>query len=505
MGKTDKERKAPDDAKGLVHGDKNQTKKLKNKKTEKGSALAFAMALELEMEIAFEFNQGQTSNEEAFVAKMRQEIASKSNHNKTTVEKLAKSFGIDNQNQTKELTELAIVLEARQIAFDTQLTIRQRYESIVELYHSQVNLSHRTSLSILMQQYSTAAPISYLAGMWVKSIEPDALYFEPSAGNGLLCHALPCGQTHVNELDDIRLANLQRQPFKTITQRDASLPFGFGRIFDGVVTNPPFGDLEKVEIIDGFHLKKLEHLMAIWALESMKDKGRAAIIIGGHTRYDDVAGTISNKGDRYFLNYLYNHYHVADIIPIDGHNLYSRQGTAFDTRLILIEGRKSFPSGIAEFAPKEGTKNKHLREVVTTFDALFERVLNDGLEHFMKLAKVKESAPNRFNPHDKISFIGHGSSVCFGTVVKYSGESTVEVLYNRNTIVLPERNLVPALFACSTEKPEQGYKAFKNLKKETRKAWIAKFVDGESIRITNAYTNKEAKEMAVRERLRNQN
>jgi hypothetical protein len=71
--------------------------------------------------------------------------------------------------------------------------------------------------------------------------------------------------------------------------------------------------------------------------------------------------------------------------------------------------------------------------------------------------------------------------------------------------VLPEKNLVPALFACSTEKPEQGYKAFKNLKKETSKAWIAKFVDGESLRITNAYTNKEAKEMAVRQRIRNQN
>jgi hypothetical protein len=495
-----------------------ETKKLKNKKTKNtGVALALALALQIEMEMEFEFDDAKPATDKPttnqtkpngneremdFVDQMRQEIHLKVKHNKTSVEKIAKDFGIDNQNKTKELTELAIVLEARKIAEDNKLTIRERYDAIVELYKSQVNLSHRTSMSILMQQYSTAAPISYLAGLWVKSTHPDAQYFEPSAGNGLLCHALPYHSTVVNELDDTRLANLNAQPFKTVTSRDASLPFGYGKIFDGVLTNPPFDDLEQTAVIEEFHIKKLEHLMTIRALEALKDDGRAAIIVGGHTRYDDASGVITNKGDRYFLNYLYHFFNVVDIVPIDGHNLYSRQGTSYDTRLILIDGRKETPSGIADYSPKEGRTNAHLRQVVLTFDELFERIVNADIEHFMKLSKSKGEPQKRFKPKDKVSFIGAGSLVCTGQVMRYMGEGKVEVFYNKTAIVLPVNHLTPALQSCSIEKPSGGYKAFKSLAQRDKKSWRATFIDGESIHITRAFSNKEAQAMAIRERLK---
>jgi hypothetical protein len=491
--------------------DEKQTKKLKNNKTKNiGVALALAIAIEIEMEMEFEFdvspspnNTSTTDNAMAFVEKMRQEINLKVNHNKTTVEKLGKTFGIDNQNQVKELTELAIVLEARKIAENRTIRLRDRFDAIVDLYKSQVNLSHRTSMSILMQQYSTSAPISYLAGMWVKSHNPDAAYFEPSAGNGLLCHALPYHLTHVNELDEIRLANLHRQPFKTITNRDASMAFGYGRIFDGIITNPPFGDLEDVELVDGFHIKKLEHIMALRALDTMKDDGRAAIIVGGHTRYDNASGSITNKGDRYFLNYLYHNYNVVDIVPIDGHKLYSRQGTAFDTRLILIAGRKETPSGIAEYAPLEGGKQAHLREVMDDFDCLFTRIINNDINHFMEVEKKGEPQKQRFKPNANVSFIGAGTLVCTGVVVRYHQNNVVEVKYNKNTITLPESHLVPALISCSVEKPTQGYKAFKSIAHKTNsKTWIAKFIDGETMHVSHVFSNKEAQEKAIRARIK---
>ena len=157
--------------------------------------LAIALALELETEMEFAFSEDlitSDSRETDFVKSVQQELRKKTSHNKTTIERLARHrFGIDNQNKVKELTELAIVLEARRIAFNEKINFRQRFERIVELYRSQINLSHRTSMSVILQQYSTPAPISFMAGLWVKKVKGEALYFEPSAGNGLLCHALP--------------------------------------------------------------------------------------------------------------------------------------------------------------------------------------------------------------------------------------------------------------------------------------------------------------------------
>jgi hypothetical protein len=109
--------------------------------------------------------------------------------------------------------------------------------------------------------------------------------------------------------------------------------------------------------------------MAIIALDTMKDTGKSAIIVGGHLRFDERGRIMAGK-DRIFFNYLYHHYHVEDVIPIDGKKLYSRQGTAFDTSLILINGRKATKSGVAPLFDS----NRDTR--VVTFNDLFNRVMN---------------------------------------------------------------------------------------------------------------------------------
>ncbi|HQQ95742.1 MAG TPA: strawberry notch family protein [Cyclobacteriaceae bacterium] len=302
-----------------------------------------------------------------FLNHVRKELDAKTQHNKKSIERIAASYKIADKSEVKEYTELAIVLKARSIALSS-LPLAAKYQNIVELYQSQVNISHRTSQSILLQQYSTPAPISFLAGIFVNA-DKNISVFEPSAGNGLLTVAANPSRVVVNEIDDLRRSNLQDQGYAQVLSQDATQPFkGFEKKFDAVLTNPPFGLLEHDVKYETFSIEVLDHLMALRALDCMKDNGKAAIIIGGHTRYDKK-GRIQKGKNRFFFNYLFSRYNVLDIIPIDGHRLYSRQGTSFDTRLILVDGRKSKPSGAAPLKDDECDK------VVDSFEDLFERVM----------------------------------------------------------------------------------------------------------------------------------
>ncbi len=347
---------------------------------------------------------------QAYIQRIQSELKQGTKYNKRSIESLAKGYGISNKNLVKEYTELAIVLNARAIAHNNKLSTYEKYLGIVELYHNQVNLSMRTSMSVMMQQYSTPAPISFLASSYVlkeqslsgykafKNIVKGSTkgkikgnahltnpynnnkprYFEPSAGNGLLTIALPYAQTYVNELDDVRLENLKEQPFAKVSNQDATQLFvDYLGKFDGIVTNPPFGSLGETLLFDNFKIKRLEHAMCINALKCMKDTGKASLIIGGHTSWED-SGRITGGHNRIFLNYLYHFYHVEDVIPINGKKLYSRQGTAFNTRLILINGRKEKPEGAAPL------KSKLQSTIINSHDELWKRV---GLEQKQSVTK----------------------------------------------------------------------------------------------------------------------
>ncbi len=310
------------------------------------------------------------SAQQRFVATIGENLFSKISHNKTSIEKLAASFGITDKTEVKELTELAIVNRARKRAAGE--FNKNRFETIVDLYKSQVNLSHRTSQSILLQQYSTPAPIAYLAGVFC-NLHKGVSVFEPSAGNGLLTIAANPSQCIVNEIDTVRRRNLETQGYNLVMNADATNPFrGLERCFDAVLTNPPFGKMDREVMYDTFPIKPLEHVMALRALDCMRDNGKASIIIGGHTHWEE-RGRIQAGKNRIFFNYLYSRYHVIDVINIDGHKLYSRQGTSFDVRLILINGRKEKSTGNAP------VKDIQKDIVINSFDELFERV-TDAME-----------------------------------------------------------------------------------------------------------------------------
>lgn len=290
---------------------------------------------------------------------------------KDNLEKLALSFGIGDKTEVKELTELAIIRLAREIA-QGQGSVQEKYEQIIRLYNHQPNLSHRSSQSMIYQQYSTPAPISYLAGAWCKVDNEPASVFEPSAGNGLFTIAFLPPQVQVNEIDSFRRSVLLTQGYKKVTDLDSSVPANFSSLeseFDIVVSNPPFDKLTSDVSFNGTEFGVLDHIMAAIALETMKPDGRATIIVGGHTEYDEL-GRVKAGKNRKFINYLHKHFHVEDIINIDG-KLYSRQGTSFNIRLILIKGKKAVKGG---HAPLLQDLEPMKRETVTSFSQLYERI-----------------------------------------------------------------------------------------------------------------------------------
>lgn len=317
-----------------------------------------------------------------FFNSVKEKLSNKDKLSKRLVETLAKTFGITDKNTIKEITENAIVTIARKIANQPNKSVREKYNEIVALYNSQVNLSQRTSQSMLLQQYSTPATLGYLMGVYC-GVDKKGNYLEPSAGNGMLTIANTGKDFTVNEIDKVRYENLQYQNvFKKITKQDASEDIFKSKSFDAVLSNPPFASLKDKEdwlTVGGYTIKHLDHKMAINALKGLKDTGKSAIIVGGHTKWD-AKGRIQAGKNRIFLSYLYKHYNVEDVILIDGHALYSKMGTAFNTRIILINGRKEKPSG---FAP---LKNDKLATVIDNTDDLFKR-FSENFENSLKSEK----------------------------------------------------------------------------------------------------------------------
>lgn len=288
--------------------------------------------------------------------------------------KIAERVGLKDIKDTdlQELAETAIVKRARGIASSESTNDAVKFERIKTLYENQPSLNQRDSERVMKQQYSTPAPYAFLADMYVKGngkVIESAL--EPSAGNGMLTIGLPMDKVHVNDIDAQRLANLRRQGFKNVTSQDGTQPFA-DKDVDVVVTNPPFGSATPKEY-DGYKISSLEGQMAINALESMKDDGRAAIIIGGKTEYAKN-GSLNPK-DKAFLGYLYSHYNVEDVINVDG-SLYAKQGTSYPTRIILINGRRNYDPEHKVFPPVEKDARA---ETVKDYDELYKRIEDDIL------------------------------------------------------------------------------------------------------------------------------
>lgn len=218
--------------------------------------------------------------------------------------------------------------------------------------------------------------MAWNAARFAMSGKKDGKVLEPTAGNGMLVFAVPTQQVHANELDGTRLANLREQGFAQVTQQDATEPFERGKQYDVVIANPPFGKREAVDY-DGKMIPGLDPQITLNALSCMKDDGRAAIIICGNMEYGNNGRLKSMKP---FFTYLYDHYNVKGVVDMDG-KLYSKQGTTYPTRMILIDGRRSDEerTQTAVYPPVE---SKAIRKA-DSFDDLYDiidKVINSKVK-----------------------------------------------------------------------------------------------------------------------------
>jgi predicted RNA methylase len=242
-----------------------------------------------------------------------------------------------------EAMESAIVRVARSL-IETAQTTYQAYDRLVDLLKCQPNLSVRSSTSVLQQAYSTPIPIAYLAATLAR-INFDTTVYEPTAGHGsLLITANPENVT-ANEINGDRFSELATRSYHQLTQKDA-LIYRPPEQVDRVICNPPFGSvLDENRRVRRFPIHdtwttQIDQVIALRALEVMKDDGKAVLILGGRLGNDeDIRSERYNtRQSRAFHYLLYRQYNVTQHLSISG-DLYRKQGAGFPIDLIVIEGR----------------------------------------------------------------------------------------------------------------------------------------------------------------------
>jgi len=262
--------------------------------------------------------------------------------------KFAKEHAPDLSNkEIEEAIELGVVQQARKIVADGA-SAEETYAALQDLYSKQPILGSRTSTSVENQAYSTPAPLSFIASQ-AAGIGRDTTVYEPTAGNGMLVIGADPKNITANELNADRFASLQATIGDAdLTNGDAMATAPKAKV-DVVIANPPFGkvidgDKNKIFPLGESTTTEIDHAISLKSLESMKDDGKAVLIIGSqHGRTissnpkESALKYRSDNARRFFVK-LYKEYNVTDHYTVDG-KLYNKQGAAWPVDVIVIEGR----------------------------------------------------------------------------------------------------------------------------------------------------------------------
>ena len=194
--------------------------------------------------------------------------------------------------------------------------------------------TRRSEEQLQYQQFSTPLPLAY-AALQAAAIRPGDVVLEPSAGTGMLAVMAQCalgngaaGALHLNELAATRAGLLSGLfPGVSVTRHNAEtirdrLPELRPTV---VLMNPPFSASPGVDRIR--HDADLRHIRSAFSM--LPPGGRLVAISSAHcvpgdTAWADAFASLDPPA------------HVAFTAPIHG-RAYARRGTAFDTRLTVID------------------------------------------------------------------------------------------------------------------------------------------------------------------------
>jgi hypothetical protein len=246
--------------------------------------------------------------------------------------------GTQSAKEADEAVEVGVVLAARDIAQNTK-SPQEAYDKLVSLYNRQPNLAVRSSTSVRDQAYSTPAPLAYVASK-LAGIDAKTTVYEPTAGNGMLLIDSHLNNVKVTELNSSRYEMLKRVLKGAKVENRNALDFK-PSLVDVVIENPPFGALGRdYESSNGVTTNQVDHAIVLHSLGSMKEDGKAVLIIGGSLADTDEGRRKDYQGNqkRNFFYNLYKDYNVVDHFTVAG-SMYSKQGASYPVDVIVIHGK----------------------------------------------------------------------------------------------------------------------------------------------------------------------
>ncbi len=299
--------------------------------------------------------------------------------------------GTEQAKLVDEAIELGVVLAARDIV-SSQDNKSQVFDDLLDLYNRMPTLSVRTSESMVQQAYSTPVPLSYLASE-LAGVNKDSTVYEPSAGHGALVLAANPDKVTANELNEGRSQSLKSFGFNVSTKNAAE--YKPNNTFDIVLTNPPFGVVKDENIKSiifspdsdnpAYKTREIDHAISLKALETLKDNGRAVLILGGVSKLkqgESRANAYNAKAKREFYFTLYNKFNVVDHFTVSG-DLYKKQGAAWPVDFVVIHGKgKSKLDLPAVNPPRELNNFEQLKEVLNENATNAEDSVSSSLQGF---------------------------------------------------------------------------------------------------------------------------
>ncbi len=355
-----------------------------------------------------------------------------------------------------ESIEASLVRVARSIVEQSTNT-REAYDRLVELHQRQPILSVRSSTSILQQAYSTPIPIAYAAST-LANIEPGNSVYEPTAGHGALLIAANPDNVTVNELNLDRANDLRAQGF-TVTEHNATAHLPEEK-HDRIICNPPFGVVKQANgRTQHFDLSnnrrgtsQVDQVIALKALEAMKDDGRAVLILGGQLGQDAEKRSqrYNSLESRSFFKTLYDHYNVTQHFSVWG-ALYIKQGAGFPIDMIVIEGRgKSSLYLPAARVP----------EIFKSFDDLRELIPDERIQHIAPDVSARTTGQSDLASDQST---GREAGIESGGVLRTPGsanrmdDSSVAASRNAESDAQPhEQRAVPAVLLSTATTVDRG-------------------------------------------------
>ena len=164
-----------------------------------------------------------------------------------------------------------------------------------------------------------------------------------------------------------------------------------GQDFDCVIANPPFGGLQQPVVFEDLRCTRIDHLIAVKALQRRKDDGRSVFIVGADRDSLVHPGKVAG-GSKTFLAWLVDHYEVEDAVELNG-ALYKKQGAEYPVRMITV-GRRRTEAEAAEALASKQFRLPDTLPVIHTWDNLWS--------HAKKLAKSHETRLQELETEDSV-------------------------------------------------------------------------------------------------------